>query len=216
MNKRVAKRVKRSPLSSATIAAAALAIADSNGVDNLSFRNIAKTQGCEAMSLYHYYASKAHLLDAMVNICLSELEFPAETLSWQERLRLLGWNYRKMALNHPGFYPFLAVYRMNSMEGLGVLDGVLKVFEATGLNVEMRARQFRNFGYFLVGACLDETMGYAKGPSAAEPVPQDFAAKNFPAIMVVGRYFSRDQHARTFEVGLEATIAEIERCMRAQ
>jgi AcrR family transcriptional regulator len=216
MDKHVSKRVKRPPLNTSSIAAAALAIADSNGLDSLSFRNVAKALGCEAMSLYHYYSSKAHLLDAMVNICLAELEFPSENFLWQERLRLLGWNYRKMALSHPGFYPFLAVYRMNSMEGLKVLNGVLKVFEATGLDVEMRARQFRNFGYFLVGACLDETMGYAKGPSAAEPVPQDVAAQNFPAIMVVGRYFSRDQHARTFEVGLEATIAEIERCIRTQ
>ena len=105
----------------------------------------------------------------------------------------------------------LAVYRMNSLEGLGVLNKVLSVFEAKGLDVEMRARQFRIFGYFLTGSCLDETIGYSKGPSAAEPVPHEMAAEKFPAIMAVGRYFSPEHHARTFELGLEALIAEIER-----
>jgi Tetracyclin repressor-like, C-terminal domain len=142
---------------------------------------------------------------------LAELEFPDRQKPWQERMRELGWSYRKMALRHPGFYPYLAVYRMNSLDGLNVLDQILEVFEATGLELEMRARQFRIFGYFIVGSCLDETIGYAKGPSAAEPVPHEIAAQKFPAIMTVGRFFSPDHHARTFEIGLEAMISEIER-----
>ncbi len=208
MKKRISKR---QPLNSATIALEALAIADAQGLEKLSFRTLAQKLKCEAMSLYHYFPSKAHLMDAMTNICLAEIEFPDSQRPWQERMRELGWNYRKMALRHPGFYPFLAVYRMNSLEGLNVLNQVLDVFEATGLDVEMRARQFRIFGYFLVGNCLDETIGYAKGPSAAEPVPNELAAQKFPAIMVVGRFFSPAHHARTFEVGLEAMISEIER-----
>ena len=30
---------------------------------------------------------------------------------------------------------------------------------------------FRTFGYYLNGAILDETAGYARGPSTVEPVP---------------------------------------------
>lgn len=208
MKKRVSKR---QPLTTAAIVQAALALADAEGLEKLSFRTLAQKLHCEAMSLYHYFPSKAHLLDAVANLCLAKMEFLDHQKPWQERMRDLGWSYRKMALLHPGFYPFLAVYRMNSLEGMGVLNKVLSVFEATGLDVEMRARQFRIFGYFLTGSCLDETIGYAKGPSAAEPVPQELAAEKFPAIMVVGRYFSPDHHARTFELGLEAMIVEIER-----
>ena len=208
MKKRISKR---QPLSNAAIAEAALDIADAEGLEKLSFRTLAQKLHCEAMSLYHYFPSKAHLLDAVASICLKEIEFLDKQSAWQQRMRGLAWDYRKMALRHPGFFPFLAVYRMNSLEGLGVLDQALSVFEATGLDVETRARQFRIFGYFLTGSCLDETIGYAKGPSAAEPVPPELAAQKFPAIMVVGPFFSPSHHARTFEIGLEALIAEVER-----
>ncbi len=207
----VEKKVKRQPLNPERIAAVALALADKNGLDGLSFRNLAKALGCEAMSLYHYYPSKAHLLDAMVVICLDELVFAPASQHWTERMRHVAWIYRAMALRHPGFFPFMAVYRMNSMRGLAVLNEVLKVFEATGSDVEMRATHFRTFGYYLAGACLDETIGYAKGPSAAEPVSGDIAAREFPSIMTVGKFFGAAHHARIFGAGLETLIGQIER-----
>ena len=74
----------------------------------------------------------------------------------------------------------------------------------------MRATHFRTLGYYLTGACLDETMGYAKGPSAAEPVPDDVSAREFPAITRVGPYFGAAHHTRIFESGLNAMIAQIE------
>jgi hypothetical protein len=92
---------------------------------------------------------------------------------------------------------------------LGLLDRVLKVFEAGGLSVAERARQFRIFGYYLTGACLDETAGYAKGPSAAEPMPGDEFARDFPSIAAVGPFFQPQYHLKTFEAGLEAVLAAI-------
>jgi AcrR family transcriptional regulator len=204
-------KVKRVALSADAIAEAALALADAQGMDGFSFRNLAKVLRCEAMSIYHYYPSKAHLLDAMVAICLNELKFADKTAPWPQQLRHAARIYRAMALRHPGFFPFMAVYRMNSMEGLTTLNELLQIFELTGLDTETRARHFRVFGYYLVGVCLDETIGYVKGPSSADPVPGDVAAQKFPSIISVGRYFGKDQHERTFAVGLAMIMAAIER-----
>ncbi len=203
-------KLKKPQLSASRVAAAALALADAKGLDALSFRSVGKTLSCEAMSLYHYFPSKAHLLDAMVDICISELKWPDASLPWPKRLKLLGMEYRAMALRHPGFFPFIAVYRMNSRSGLTILNGILEVFAASGLEVERRARHFRVFGYYLVGACLDETIGYVKGPSSADPVPMEDAQVLFPAIMAVGRFFGSEHHARTFELGLNILIDEME------
>ena len=205
------KKPKRQPLSSTRIVAAALAIADKHGLDGFSFRILANALNCEAMSLYHYFPSKAHLLDAMVDVCLAELHFPDESLNWQDRMRLSLASYRAMALRHAGFFPFISVYRMNSMSGLTFLNNILKIFEASGLPLEARARHFRVLGYYLVGAGLDETIGYANGPSAAVPVTDEVAMRDFPAIISVGRYFGKEHHAATFALGLETLIAQIER-----
>ena len=205
------QKPKRQPLNSAKIVAAALAIADAKGLEGFSFRLLAKTLKCEAMSIYHYFPSKAHLLDAMVDVCLSEIEYADESVNWKDRMRSAIGSYRAMALRHLGFFQFIAVYRMNSISGLRFLNNILKIFEASGLPLELRARHFRVMGYYLVGAGLDETIGYSKGPSAAVPITDEVAMRDFPAIISVGKYFGKEQHAATFALGLETLISQIER-----
>jgi len=208
--KRIATKKKgREPLSHERIVAAAFALVDRRGLAAFSTRLLAEDLGCEAMSIYHYFPSKAHLLDAMVDGCMAEIPAGPSDDDWIERVRRIAHGYRAMALRHPGFYPLLAVHRLNTRAALGLLDRVLKVFEAGGLSTEERARQFRIFGYYLTGACLDETAGYAKGPSAAEPVSGDEFARDFPSIAAVGPYFQPEYHRRTFEAGLEILLERI-------
>lgn len=211
MSRKTVRKTKRPQLNAERIAAAALALVDAGNLESLSFRLLAKNLKCEAMSLYHYYPSKAHLLDAMVDLYVAEMNWPDGTLTWQKRLRFMAQQYRAAALHHPGFFQFISVYRMNSRAGLTLLNGLLEIYAASGLSVEMQAKHFRVMGYFLVGACLDETRGYAKGPSAVNPIPMEEARTLFPAIMAVGRFFAPEFHAPIFEIGLDFLIAEIER-----
>jgi hypothetical protein len=115
-----------------------------------------------------------------------------------------------VALNHPGFFLFFGTFRLNNRTGLGFLDRILKIYEATGLDAEARARHFRILGYYVVGALIDETMGYARGPSAIAPVPEDEARRDFPAITAVGPYFGTDRHKLTFDAGIAILIGAIE------
>jgi AcrR family transcriptional regulator len=202
-------RPKRAPLSTERIAAAALQMVDHDGLEALSFRALAKELRCEAMSLYHYFPSKAHLLDAMVDIYLSELTFLPEREPWIDQLRHAAHEFRKAALRHPGLFPFYSVYRQNSRSGLAYLNRIVKIMELGGLSTEARARHFRVLGYYLTGASLDEALGYAKGPSAAEPVPSDMMQKDYPAIMAISGFFDKDHHLKTFELGLEMLLARI-------
>jgi AcrR family transcriptional regulator len=208
--KRIGARKKvREPLSHERIVAAAFGLADRRGLAAFSTRLLAEELGCEAMSIYHYFPSKAHLFDAMVDRCMAEIPVAPSDENWIERLRKMAFGYRAMALRHPGFYPLLAVHRLNTRAALGLLDQVLRIFEAGGLSTEARSRQFRILGYYLTGACLDETAGYAKGPSAAEPVPGDEFARDFPSIAAVGPFFQPQHHLKTFEAGLEVVLAGI-------
>lgn len=210
MTVKARKLPKRTQLTADAIARTALALADAEGLDNFSYRNLAKKLGCEAMSIYHYYPSKAHLLDAMVALCLAELTFLPAHLPWQDRLRHGAAGWRTLALRHPGFFPFLAVYRLNSPEGLAMLDQVVSVFRAAGLSPEGQARGFRVFGYYITGAALDEAIGYAKGPSSANPLPDGVAAAKFPAITGIGTWFAREHHKSTFDLGVEMLVRGIE------
>ena len=79
--------------------------------------------------------------------------------------------YREMAHRHPRFFQFIALHRHNTRVGLAWLERMLSIFRDAGLDTETAARFFRVVGYYVIGGVLDETSGYAKGHSAAEPVP---------------------------------------------
>lgn len=203
------KPAKRAPLSATRIAEAALALIDREGLEGFSYRILARELACEAMSLYHYYPSKAHLYDAILDICLGEVEIPPPSVPWLERLRVYCHNIRNLALRHPGFFLYCAIHRLNNRQGLAFLNEVLSIFDHSGLSTELRARHFRAIGYYVMGAGLDESMGYIKGPTAVEPVSPEEARRDFPAITAVGAWFGREHHEATFSFGLETLLARL-------
>lgn len=202
---------ERQPLNHDRIAQQAMALIDAEGLGGFSFRKLAKRLKCEAMSLYHYFPSKSHLFDALVNICIEETPIPAFEGDIRVWLRTFSLEYRATALRHPGFAQYFLIHRQNHREGLAWLDGCIAVFEQTGLPAEKRAILFRCLGYYMMGAALDESLGYARGPSAAEPVPAEEAARDFPAISAIGPYFSDAHHLPTFEAGLEVLLDWVDR-----
>jgi len=206
---------KRAPLSRERIVAAAFALAEREGLEALSMRKLGRELRCEAMSLYHFFPSKQHLVDALVEEAVESVEMPPPGLPPLERLRRLCRAYRAMAHRHARLFPVIAVHRLNTPVGVRFIERLLGlVRDATG-DDELAARYFRAVGYFLMGTGLDETSGYAKGPSAAEPVSNEFIARECPLLARTARYFARPEWDATFELGLEAMMSAVERSAKA-
>jgi AcrR family transcriptional regulator len=197
-------------LSRERIAAAALALVDREGLPALSTRRLGDELGCEAMSIYHHFPNKAHLMDALVDLMLAEARVAAEG-DWLERLRRTAHGFRAMALKHPKFFPFFAVHRLNTRAGAAFINGVIGILREAGFSDSDAARYFREIGYYLVGAALDETAGYAKGPSAAEPVSDETIAADFKHLAAAAPYFQPAHFQATFETGLEILLEGIRR-----
>lgn len=64
---RAGRKVEREPLSAERIEHTALDLIEREGMAAFSTRKLAAELGCEAMSIYHYFPSKGHLLDALVD-----------------------------------------------------------------------------------------------------------------------------------------------------
>lgn len=201
-------------LSAGQIAQEALALVDEEGMDAFSFRRLAKRLDCQAMSLYHYYGSKQHLTDAMVSICLSEIETPDPELPFREAMRRFARSYRSTIIRHAGFALVLVTHRMNHREGLAWLSTGIRIM-GTDLPLEKKAELFRVFGYFMNGAAIEDALGYAKGPSAAEPYPYEDAKRDFPSIMELGAFFGPEHREKFFEAGLEVMLDWLEREVKA-
>ena len=207
---------KRAPLSRERIVRAAFDLAEREGLEALSMRKLGRELHCEAMSLYHFFPSKQHLVDALVDVAVDSVEMPPAGLPPVERLRRVCRAYRAMAHRYPRLYPVIAVHRLNTPTGVRFIERLLGlVRDATG-DDDSAARYFRAIGYFLMGTGLDETSGYAKGPSAAEPASDEFIARECPLLARSARYFARAEWDRTFELGLEAMLSAVERAAKAR
>ncbi len=202
------KAAARRPLTRERIEKAALRLIEQDGLAAFSTRKLAQALGCEAMSIYHHYPSKAHLMDALLDRQIRTLP-PVPEGAWLERLRRVAHNIRDMALAHPEFFQFMALHRMNTPTALRWLDGCIGMFREGGFDAEATARLFRSFSYYVMGAALDETAGYAKGPSAAQPVDDTAVARDYLNVAAVGPYFKRAHHEKTFDTGLEILLEGI-------
>lgn len=214
MDHPVSKPSPRARLSRDRIELEALSLIKDEGLPTFSFRKLAARLGCEPMSLYHHHASKAHLLDALLDRVIGELSAPQPPGPWRERLGNMARDFRAMAWRHPAFFPYLALHRLNTPAALRWLDGALAAFREAGLDDETAARLFRAFGYYITGAALDETSGYARGPSAVEPASDAVIARDFPAVAAAGRWFQPSQVEATFEAGLEILLDGVERRLK--
>ncbi len=198
---------RSAPLTRERIVAAALTLVEREGLDNFSLRKLGAALGCEAMSLYHHFPSKAHLLDALVDAALEEIVTAPVGADPIAALRAVANSYRAMARRHPKLYLLIAVHRLNTPSGVRVIERVLSLVRAAVRDDALAARHFRVLGYYLTGAALDETAGYAQGPSAAEPVSDDYVAAHCPQLAAAAPHFKPPGWERTFALGLEALRA---------
>lgn len=209
---RAAVKIEKEPLSSERIELAALEQIEREGMAAFSTRKLAARLGNEAMSIYHYFPSKGHLMDALVNrIVASELSVLQPGAGpWRAELEKAAWEWRAMALKHPALFPYLANHRFNTPTALRWLNGVIGAMTHSGIEHELAVRLFRSVGYFLNGAMIDETAGYSRGPSTVEPVAQEVMERDYPEVVAAGRWFAEPERKRTFEVGLTILFDGIE------
>jgi AcrR family transcriptional regulator len=196
----------RQPLTRERIVAAALALIDRDGLAAFSIRGLGAALGCEPMSIYHYFPSKGHLQDALVDDALASVLTDPPGADPLDRLRAVARSYRALAHRHPKLFPLIAVHRLNTPTGVRVIEEVLKLVHAAVADDRLAAQYFRVLGYYITGAALDETAGYANGPSAMEPVSEAYIAENCPRLATAARYHRPEEWEGTFELGLESLL----------
>ncbi|MGW1143768.1 TetR/AcrR family transcriptional regulator [Streptomyces sp. NPDC002454] len=113
--------------SRAEITAAAVELADREGLDAVSMRRLAATLGTGAASLYRYVATRDDLLDLMIDSTADEYRLPAPSGDWQADLLEIAHQARRIMLRHP-WLPQLVVTRPGlGPHGVDLLERLLDV-----------------------------------------------------------------------------------------
>lgn len=96
------------------IVQAALGLVDDGGAHGLSLASVSKAVGMTPPALYHYFASREALLDALVLAGYADLGTAVEDAAQQaqdrpapERLAAIAHAWRRWALDHPRRYSML-------------------------------------------------------------------------------------------------------------
>src|ERR1700716_4224219 len=92
---------RRTPLTRERVMAAAIELADRDGIESISMRRLAQELGVEAMSLYTHVRNKNDLLDGMTDAVISQIPMGAEGVDWKMSLRQMGLGARSIMLRHP-------------------------------------------------------------------------------------------------------------------
>jgi AcrR family transcriptional regulator len=204
------------PLTREGIVEAALALVGDESLAGLTTRRLGRRLGCQAMSIYHHFPSKQHLLDALVGHAIASVEVPEPGPDVDMRLRLALDSYRAMARRWPALFPLVAVHRLDMPAGVRFIESVLRLIHSATGDDELTARQFRVLGDYIVGAGIDETAGYARGPSAAEPVDAAFIARECPRLAAAAPFFQPAHRDATWQSGIDALLERGRKDAQAQ
>lgn len=218
MNKKSVKAAsrRRPALTQQHIIETALVLIENDGLLAFSMRKLAQALSCEAMSLYHHFPSKAHLMDGLLDWVLAKsMTLDSEGEPFQ-CLRDIALQFRAMGLKYPHFYQHLALHRWNTPDSVKLLASMVDLFFEAGFDNEHSARLSRAFCYYVIGAVLDETSGYAKGPSAVQPVSDDFIACEYPQLAAVSVYFKPEHYQSTYETGVDIFIEHFRALLKKQ
>lgn len=195
---------RRQPLSRERIVEAAAVLIEKTGVPAFSMRPLAAALKVVPMALYHHFPSKAHLCDAVLDRLVAGIPPVDASLGWRERVVLEARAFRAAVRRQPAFAVFAVTHRLNTPTGLTFLNRMATLFLEGGAAPELAARQFRALGYYVAGALIDETSGYAKGPTAADPLTLAQQKELAPEVIRLGPHFAESGWDATFELGLQS------------
>ncbi len=119
------------------ILAAAIALADAEGLPALSMRRVAVELDVATMSLYRHVASKDALIDHMVESMLHAQPIPKVIgRGWRTELETIALTLWSTCRRHPWVASSISMTRPQLLPSLlGYADRTLAVFESIGLDV---------------------------------------------------------------------------------
>jgi AcrR family transcriptional regulator len=138
------------------VVAAAIELADREGIESISMRRLAQELGVEAMSLYTHVRNKEDLLDGMVDAVIGEIPLPGQLnagggADWKTTLRQTVLAARAVMLRHSWTPRTIETRTQTGMAYLGYANAVIGILREGGFTVALVHHAIHIFGSRLLG-----------------------------------------------------------------
>jgi AcrR family transcriptional regulator len=146
----------RTPLSRERVLRAAIALADTSGIDSLTMRNLGQRLDVEAMSLYNHVANKDDILDGIVDLVFGEIALPANRDEWKAAMRNRAISGHEALLRHPWAPSLMQSRTKPGPATLRHHDSVLGSLRNAGFTLVMAAHAFSVIDGYVYGFALQQ------------------------------------------------------------
>jgi AcrR family transcriptional regulator len=169
----VADAIERRPVTRARVLAAAVALADREGIEAVSMRRLGQELGVEAMALYRHVRDKDEILDAVIDLVVGQVDLDADPdEDWRTAMRALSMAARQVMLRHP-WAPALIVERKTvGPATLRHVDRVLGILRRGGFSVEFAHHALHVLGSRILGFTQDPFDDSADARSEIPPTEE--------------------------------------------
>lgn len=206
-------RPRRAPHDAAEIVAAAIEIADRDGLEAVSIRRLAAHLDGRAMSFYDHFESKEELLGAMVEEAVAEVRGPLPE-GWREGMATIARRIYATLVRHPWIVAVSGVPPRFGANSIAIARQMIEAASALGILDEEVWLAAGTINDYVVGHCR-RIAAVPHDRRAAEVVPSDLIPAQelaaTPGLASLPESLrTRDSIVR-FEWGLQVVLDGIER-----
>ena len=158
----------RPPLDRQQVLAAAMALADEEGLAAVSMRRLGERLGVEAMSLYNHVANKEDIMDGIADAVLDSIELPSDCADWKDAMRRRAASLRTVLSQHPWAAALAGTRSRPGPVTLRYADWVLGCLRRAGFSPDMVSRAFWVLDSYIYGFVSQEATLASAGPAAEE------------------------------------------------
>jgi AcrR family transcriptional regulator len=218
VGRRSAEAANRAPVNRGRTLAVALAVADSEGLEAVTMRRLARELGVEAASLYHHVEGKDQILDGLVDLVAAEIELPRPSADWRATVSQRARQTRTSLLRHPWAVSLMASRTNPGPATLGLLEAGIRCFRQGGFSVLLAAHAISAVDSFVHGFVLQEVnlpfRNESELATMTAAIMETFPASEFPYLfeMTVEHVLRPGyDYGTEFEYGLTAVLDGVAR-----
>jgi AcrR family transcriptional regulator len=201
---------------------AAIALADTGGIESLTMRKLGVELGVEAMSLYNHVANKDDLLDGMIDGVFGEIDLPSAGTDWRSAMRRRAISAREVLSRHRWATGLMESRTTPGPATLRHHDAVIGTLRTAGFSIEMTAHAYSALDSYIYGFALQEaSLPFDTAEQTAEvaqAIMAQFSSGEYPHLteMTVGHVLQPGyDYGNEFEFGLDLILDGLERARHA-
>jgi AcrR family transcriptional regulator len=182
----------RAPLTRERVLRMAVDLADQEGIESLSMRNLAQALDVVPMALYRHVANKDELLGGMVDVVVGEIDSPPTDADWKTAIRERILSARRALLRHPWASRIMDSRTSPTPVVLGYMDSMIGLLRTGGFSLDLTHHALHAVGSRMFGFTQELFNDTSDVDPAAEAEMWGSMAGTYPYIFEIFSEISHD------------------------